>query len=66
MSQLHDERLGELQRTLPGGRIGHRLEDDLPERNRRGRFGCCSLFCSQNSRICASVGGIGRSFPFCR
>src|SRR5882724_1322007 len=30
-----------------------------------GRLGCCARFASQNARISASDGGIGRSFPFC-
>src|SRR6184192_4120104 len=30
-----------------------------------GRLACCSRFDSQNARISASDGGIGRSFPFC-
>src|SRR3989454_6753890 len=30
-----------------------------------GRLGCCARFDSQNGRISASDGGIGRSFPFC-
>src|SRR5947208_8465287 len=30
-----------------------------------GRLACCARFASQNARISASDGGIGRSFPFC-
>src|SRR3989441_834094 len=30
-----------------------------------GRLACCSRFDSQNARISASDGAIGRSFPFC-
>src|SRR6266568_2363259 len=30
-----------------------------------GRLGCCARFVSQNARISASDGGIGRSLPFC-